>query len=422
MSAVSLRRGVACLSRKVPARQMGAYALTEEFPETPAAVPATATSAGGFTASTLSNGVKVLSQATGKGAASVGLAVSAGSRFETASEGGAALLLKHMAFTSSESRSTLKIARELEAVGITPAASAGRDTILYTASGTVDTVEPAMDAVAETVMKPKMAHWEVDEVKKSLVAYELGLFAADPQLLLQESLAEAAFGTDTPMGAPYYKDPKSLTSESLMAYMLTHYTTGGMTVVGAGVSHEALVGQAESLFGSLPAAPAAAAPASPYVGGFSACKAESAMTHVALAFPGDDSAACAVFKEVLAMQSGPMSYAFGGSLVGFAGASEPAMAGSLLDQFVASVKAAASASDATIAIAKTAAKTAAFVNAEDASSAVAALAAGAPADIDSVTAADVKKFAAAALKAGPSMATVGASHALPSHAAVTKMF
>ena len=85
-------------------------------------------------------------------------------------------------------------------------------------------------------------------------------------------------------------------------------------------------------------------------------------------------------------------------------------------------QAAASASDATIAIAKTAAKTAAFVNAEDASSAVAALAAGAPADIDSVTAADVKKFAAAALKAGPSMATVGASHALPSHAAVTKMF
>jgi len=392
------------------------YALAEEFPSTPAAVSFTPT-ATGVTSSTLSNGVKVVSQETGKANATVGLSVAAGSRFEGAGNAGTALLLKHMAFTATSARSDIKLARDLEGAGLTADAASGRESVLYTVSGSGDMSE-GLSAVAETALTPKLASWEVADIAGSLVSAELAAVSSDPSALLSEALHEAAFGVDTPLGGAYYASPKGVTSDSLAGFMSAYYTPSAMTVVGSGVAHADLVSTAESLFGGL-AGEAAAAPASPYVGGVSTLKADSAFTHVALAFPSADAATGAVLKALLGMTSTDMSASYSvtysdAGLVGLMGASEPTAAGAMVGEFVNAFKAAASVDEKTFALAKTAAKTDALLSLEG----------GLPlgsVNVDGVTAASLKSAVAGMLKSAPALAAVGPSAAVPSFPQLSAM-
>jgi len=410
-------RSVARMNAKTGARSLSSMMpIVDEFPSTPEAIEFTPI-AEGVKTSTLKNGVTVISQQTGKASATVGLSVAAGSRFEGPHASGSALLLKHMAFTATHARSDLKLARDLEAAGLTADAAAGRESILYTVAGSGDMSE-GLAAIAESSLTPKLASWEVKEVAAGSVAAELATVSSDPSVLLSETLHEAAFGVDTPLGGAFYQAPKNVTSESLEAFMGANYTPAAMTVVGNGVSHAELVANAESLFGGLLSA-SADVPASPYVGGVSTLKADAAFTHVALAFPSTDAATGAVLKALLGMTTGDMSSSYSVSysdagLVGLMGATEPTAAGAMVESFVGAFKAAASVDEATFALAKTAAKTDAYLAMED----------GLPlqvVDVDGVTSAKVKSAVAAMLKASPSLAAVGPSAAVPSYPALTGM-
>ena len=100
---------------------------------------------------------KVVSKESGSGAAAVGVAVGAGSRFGSAGE---ALTLKHLAFKGTALRSDIKLARDLEAAGLTPAAAVGRQAVLYSVSGPLaDVAGAGLAAVAESVLQPKLVDW-----------------------------------------------------------------------------------------------------------------------------------------------------------------------------------------------------------------------------------------------------------------------
>lgn len=273
-------------------------------------------------------------------------------------------------------------------------------------------------AIAETTLTPKLASWEVKDIAAAGVAKELAVVSTDPSVLLSETLHEAAFGVDTPLGGAFYQTPKNVTGESLEGYMGAYYTPSAMTVVGTGVAHADLVSNAEALFGGLSSA-AADVPASPFVGGVSTLKADAPFTHVALAFPSTDAATGAVLKALLGMNTGDMSSSYSVTysdtgLVGLMGATEPTAAGAMVESFVGAFKAAASVDEATFTLAKTAAKTNAFIAMED----------GLPleiANIDGVTSASLKSAVAAMLKASPALAAVGPSAAVPSYPALTSM-
>lgn len=212
--------------------------------------------------------------------------------------------------------------------------------------------------------------------------------------------------------------------------MAQHYTAGNMTVVGAGMAHSEIVAEATAFFGDAQAGDVAT-PASPYVGGQAGLKADSPMTHVALAVPGAgngtaEAGAAVVFKALLDAKAPATASAFNLSysdagVVGLYGAVDAASAGALCEALVSAFKAAASADDASIAAAKTTALTAQLVALEDSANAALALASGGAAAVDAVTPAQVKAFATAALKASPSLATVGSTAAMPSYPALAKM-
>lgn len=395
-------------------------ALVDEFPTTPAAVPFTPNTSG-VTETTLGNGVKVVSQETGKPSSTVGVAVAAGSRYASVFDAGAALVLKNMAFKSTNMRSDIKLAREIEAAGCSAASAGSRETILYTVSGTKASLSVAMEAVAETVLTPKLATWEVKDIIGSLVAKELAAAGTDPTALLSETLHEAAYGVDSPLGTPYYASPAKLSSSSLEGYMASLYVPSAMTVVGSGVAHSDLVAEAESLFGGLSASSPVPVPASPYKGGVTSLKAESAFTHVALAFPSADAATGAVLKELLSFNGSDMTSSFAlnysdGGIVGVMGAASPDDALAMVSSFVDAYKAAASVDEATFALAKTAAKTSALVGLEDSVASTLSMP-----DIDGVTSSSLKAAVAKALKAPPTLASVGPNGSVPTYPQLTAM-
>ena len=67
---------------------------------------------------TLPNGVRILTQPVpAVRTAAIGIFVGTGSRHEAAAQSGAAHFLEHMAFKSTEHRSTDQLARQIDAVG-----------------------------------------------------------------------------------------------------------------------------------------------------------------------------------------------------------------------------------------------------------------------------------------------------------------
>lgn len=398
--------------------------LAEEFASTPAAVGGYVAGFGGIETSTLPNGMKVVSKETGSAASSFGVSVGAGSRYGSAGE---ALLLKNLAFKGTGARSDIKLARDIEAAGLSVSAEAGREAVLFGATGAPDTLEEGLEIVAESVLTPKLTGWHVAEVKDEGVAVELGLALSDPQVLLVEKLHEAAYGTGSPMGAPLYLAPEC-DAGGLSAYLAGLATPANMTLVGAGVAHADLKAAAEVLF---PAAGGAAAPvpASPFVGGSAELKADSPLTHVAVALGGaaagsDEYYAALVFKELL-KAPGAASFCVGYSdsgLVGLYGCSAPSGAGALTEAMVAALT--ASYSDAAVSAAKVAVKTQLAVGAEDSAALLSELAgpAASASGVDKVTPASVKSFAAKALKTTPALATVGPAAAVPSFTTLSGMF
>lgn len=329
-----------------------------------------------------------------------------------------------MAFRSTTSRSDIALAKDIEAAGLVANVAAGRENIFYSANGLASSLEAGMTALAETVVSPKLSHWEVKETLQTAASYELNQYSKDAGLLLIEAIHQAAYGNDTPLGRTFYVNPKKLTDEDLRAYTANLYTAGNMTIVGAGVSHDALVAAAEKAFGSTTGSSTTPA-AAKFVGGASLTRTDCSGTHVALTFDaGSSRAEAAVFGELVSRQLGgisarPFNINFSDSnLFGVHGASSDSC--QLTEQIVQALKAASSSSDASIDAAKLAVKTQQAFAVEHPIGAVGALVSGTP-SVDGVDAASVKSFASALLKSTPAFSAVGNTLFTPSHASVSAM-
>ncbi len=82
--------------------------------------------------SVLKNGVRLITeQSDHLRSASLGIWVNAGSRDEVLSENGAAHFIEHMTFKGTRNRSTLQIAKELDAIGGLSNAFTGRENTCF---------------------------------------------------------------------------------------------------------------------------------------------------------------------------------------------------------------------------------------------------------------------------------------------------
>ncbi len=202
----------------------------------------------------LPNGFRIVTEdMPGLRSASVGLWVGAGGRHETPGENGIAHFLEHMAFKGTEKRSALRIAEEIEDVGGYINAYTSREMTAYYARCLSADVPRALDVISDIVLNPVFNPDDI-ETERHVILQEIGQANDTPDDIIFDWLHEVsypgqAFGR-TILG------PEALVSGfargDFRQFVARHYGPDRMILSAAGgVDHDAIVAQAEAIFGGL---------------------------------------------------------------------------------------------------------------------------------------------------------------------------
>lgn len=258
-----------------------------EFPGIPKLQPFSAKPKPKTETTTLPNGLRVVSEETYRASSSLGLFVDAGSRYETDANNGISHLLEHMAFKTTQNRSSLRVVRDVEDMGGNVGAASAREYMVFTADVLRSNLDKATELVAETALKPKFTQWDIDDQRK-IIRYELEEMEKNAQAMVTEMIFQAAYTDSSPLGRPLYMPRRNIDkigSEELFAFTNEHFHVNRMILAAAGVEHAELVELAKKYFGSAKTGNAAkAVPTTKYVGGEQRLRAESPQTQVAICF------------------------------------------------------------------------------------------------------------------------------------------
>ena len=203
---------------------------------------------------TLSNGFRIVSEAMpGFASASLGIWVEAGARNETESQNGIAHFLEHMAFKGTSTRSALQIAEAIEDVGGYLNAYTSRERTAYYARVLSGDTALALDVLADILLDPVFDEGEI-ETERGVILQEIGQSLDTPDDIIWDWLQETAF-PDQPMGRAILGPPERVQGfarPDFQSFIDTHYRPERMILSAAGgVDHDALVAQAERLFGDM---------------------------------------------------------------------------------------------------------------------------------------------------------------------------
>ena len=253
------------------------------------AVQPTARATGDLKVSTLANGLRVASQETASPVASVGVYVDAGSRTEQRSEAGPSYLLQRLAFKSTQTRSSLRLTRDIEDAGLHVSALSSRDSLVYSGEGARSHVGDLVSILGESVMEPLLADWEVAMWQGITGAYDTPVIEGDANIALSEATHAAAYQDDTPLGHSSYVSSATLgnvSSNDLRAFITRNFAANKMVVSAAGVSHDELVSSVEQVFGSAPATAEGSAGSASYLGGYVRSAAPGPVAYYSISFEG----------------------------------------------------------------------------------------------------------------------------------------
>jgi len=202
----------------------------------------------------LPNGLRIVTERMpALESAAVGLWVDAGGRHERPEQNGIAHFLEHMAFKGTARRSALQIAEEVEDVGGYINAYTSRETTAYYARVLGQDVPLALDVIADIVLNPALPEPEI-EVERGVILQEIGQALDTPDDIVFDWLQEAAF-PDQALGRTILgpaERVQAFTQADLARFVAEHYGPDQLVLAAAGaVDHDAIVAQAERLFGHL---------------------------------------------------------------------------------------------------------------------------------------------------------------------------
>jgi predicted Zn-dependent peptidase len=207
---------------------------------------------------TLSNGFRIVTEhMPGLESASAGIWVTAGGRHEREEQNGIAHFLEHMAFKGTARRSALQIAEEIEDVGGYINAYTSREMTAYYARVLKEDVALSLDVIGDILLNPAFHQTDI-ETERHVILQEIGQALDTPDDIIFDWLQEAsypgqAFGR-TILGPS--ERVSAFGRADLQGFVTEHYGPGQMILAAAGaVDHDAVVKQAESLFGQMAARP-----------------------------------------------------------------------------------------------------------------------------------------------------------------------
>jgi predicted Zn-dependent peptidase len=261
---------------------------------------------------TLANGFRIVTEhMPGLQSSSIGIWVTAGGRHERVEQNGIAHFLEHMAFKGTKRRSALQIAEAIEDVGGYINAYTSREVTAYYARVLENDVPLALDVIADIVLNPVFEPEEI-EIERGVILQEIGQALDTPDDVIFDWLQEKAY-PGQPIGRTILGPSErvsAFTREDLSGFVGEHYGPNQMILSAAGaVDHDALVREAEALFGHLTPTPSFEITPAAFSGGEVRRTKDLEQAHFALAFesPGYRDDAIYVAQIYASVLGGGMS-------------------------------------------------------------------------------------------------------------------
>ena len=208
---------------------------------------------------TLDNGLRIVTEdMPGLKSASAGIWVMAGGRHERPEQNGIAHFLEHMAFKGTERRTALQIAEEIEDVGGYINAYTSREMTAYYARVLENDVALALDVIGDIVLNPAFHKADI-ETERHVILQEIGQALDTPDDIVFDWLQEVSY-PDQPFGRTILGPEERVSAfkaRDLRGFVKERYAPDQMILSAAGaVDHDAIVTQAQAMFGALKSKPA----------------------------------------------------------------------------------------------------------------------------------------------------------------------
>lgn len=184
----------------------------------------------------LSNGIMVYWDPMKESrAASIGVWVKAGSRFETQEEGGVTHFLEHMCFKGTNTRSAQEIANEMDYLGGEMNAFTSQEVTSFYATVLSENVDRAGDLLGDLLSNSVFDPEEIER-ERGVVLEELAESMDDPEDRAMESLFRIYFKGHS-FGSPILGTKETIgrfSEDSVRRYFVEHYHPGNLFITIAG--------------------------------------------------------------------------------------------------------------------------------------------------------------------------------------------
>ena len=204
----------------------------------------------------LKNGVRIISeQLEHLRSVSLAIWVDAGSRDEVKSENGVFHFTEHMIFKGTENRSSLQIAKELDAIGGLSNAFTGKENTCFHARVLGEHFAHIADILSDIFLHSTFG---VDDLERErqVILQEISMVEDTPDDHIHV-LFNRLFWADNPIGMPVLGNEKTVSAierETILKYINKFYVPERILVAAAGnVDHQSMVSYFEPLFSQLEA-------------------------------------------------------------------------------------------------------------------------------------------------------------------------
>jgi predicted Zn-dependent peptidase len=216
----------------------------------------------------LDNGIRIVTEKLDHfRSVSLGIWVSVGSRDEMEEENGISHFIEHMIFKGTGTRSSLQIAKELDAIGGLSNAFTGTEYTCFHAKVLDKHLLRLSEILSDIFLHSSFDPQEMNR-ERQVILQEINLVEDTPDEQIHV-LFNQLFWMNHPLGMPILGTPKSVSNinkESIVDYVGRFYTPERILIAAAGhVDHDELVGYLRPLFEHVkpsPEGPARVAPRS----------------------------------------------------------------------------------------------------------------------------------------------------------------
>ncbi|MEE4351330.1 MAG: pitrilysin family protein [Desulfatiglans sp.] len=207
-----------------------------------------------YSKTVLENGVRIISeQMDHLKSISVGLWVDTGSRDEAGSENGISHFIEHMIFKGTRNRSSLQIAKELDAIGGMSNAFTGKDNTCFYAR-VLGKHFPLVSEILSDIFLNSLFDHEDLERERLVILQEVSMVEDTPDENIHV-LFNRLFWPNHPIGMPILgtvETVSSITKGTIQKYIKDFYVPERIVIAAAGnVDHESIVSKFAPQFESL---------------------------------------------------------------------------------------------------------------------------------------------------------------------------